>query len=82
VAIDKKTAEIINSWIEADDVGGLNQWLDTLQKITPVAAEHGLSKFEGYSLAIQIQGLYKLTSIRDLLQEIVNNDIGKGDTPT
>ena len=79
--LDKATAEIINTWIETDDVGGLNQWLDALQKLTPVAQEHGLTKFEAFTLSVQIQSLYKLSQIQGLLQNIVDNDIKRGDSP-
>lgn len=82
MSLNKATADIIKTWIDPEDVGGFNQWLDTLQSLVPVAAEHGLTRFEAFTLYVQIQGLYKQTRILEVLQQIVDNDISLGDSPT
>ena len=79
--IDKATIDAISTWVDTEDVGGLDQWLDKLQRILPVAGEHGLKPFESYVLFFQIAQLYKLCNIRDLLKEMIDNDVGRGDTP-
>lgn len=80
--LNKVWTDSIKTWVQPEDVGALNQWLDSLQALAPVAGEHGLTKIEAFSLMIQVQSLNQLAKIKDLLEQIIANDIQKGDTPT
>ncbi len=79
--LDQAWVKAINSWVATEDVGAFNQWLDTLHKIEPIAKEHGLTLPEAMSLYIQVHQLNKLAQIRDLLQNMIDNEMGRGDTP-
>lgn len=80
--LDEAWVKAINSWVTPEDVGSLNQWLDALKRLDPVAKEHGLSLYEAMMLFIQVQQLNKLAQLRDLVKEVIDHDLGKGDTPT
>lgn len=79
--LDAAWVNAINSWVAPEDVGAFNQWLDTLRKLEPIAKEHGLTLNEAMSLYIQVHQLNKLAQIRDLIQNMIDNEMGKGDTP-
>ena len=79
--LDKDWAKSISSWTKPEDVGALNQWLDGLQSLAPVAGEHGLTKFEAMILYVQLQSLNQLASIKGLLENMIDNEMGKGDAP-
>lgn len=79
--LDPQSVVNIKSWATPGDVGAFNQWLDSLQNFAPVFKEHNLTMAEGMSLYVTVQMLDKLATIKSQLQEIIDNDVGKGDTP-
>lgn len=79
--LGKEEIAAIESWLELEDVGGFDQWIDKLQRLNHIIAEHDLKRSEGFMIFLQIAQLYKLCNIRDLLQQIVDNDVGKGGLP-
>lgn len=79
--LDQAWVKAIKSWVAPEDIGAINQWLDALKQLDPIAREHGLSNFQVYMIFFQAQQLNKIAQVRDLLQEIVDNDVGRGDSP-